>query len=113
MLLPEDCSSGAESARSAAGRICVIVLLHASSHSAPHFDWADACSWSLAAFQGRPQPVHRNEPPPTPGLLRMSYLTLPLCARALSAAAVFALAAAAVMAEGSANATTASPGSKL
>ena len=44
----------------------------------------------------RPQLVHKNEPRPTPGLLRISYL-------------VFALAAAAVLDEGSAKAITASP----
>jgi len=53
---------------------------------------------------GGPRPVHRNEPRPTAGLLRMNYLTLPLLAAAFSAAAV---------AEGSAKAITASPSSKL
>jgi hypothetical protein len=47
-----------------------------------------------------PQPVHKNEPRPTPGLLRISYLA-------------FALAAAAAVAEGSAKAITASPSVKL
>src|ERR1700679_899854 len=53
------------------------------------------------AFGARPQPVHKNEPQPTPGLLRIScYLA-------------FALAAAAVVADGSAKAITASPSTKL
>jgi hypothetical protein len=47
-----------------------------------------------------PQPAHKNEPRPTPGLPRVGYLT-------------FALAAAAVTAEGSAKAITASPSAKL
>jgi hypothetical protein len=50
----------------------------------------------FAASRGRPQPVHKNEPRPTPGLLRINYLA-------------FALAAAAAVAEGSAKAITASP----
>jgi hypothetical protein len=54
-------------------------------------------------------PFIKNEPRPTPGLLRMSYLTLALSASApaFSAAAAFFPAAAAT-AEGSAKAITAS-----
>jgi hypothetical protein len=49
---------------------------------------------------GGPQPVHKNEPRPTLGLLQTSYLA-------------FALAAAAAVAEGRAKAITASPNAKL
>jgi hypothetical protein len=59
----------------------------------------------FAAFRGRPQPVHKNEPRPTPGLRSViCYLTLALD---------FDLSAAAAVAEGSAKAITASPSSKL
>jgi hypothetical protein len=54
----------------------------------------------FAAFRGGPQPVHKNEPRPTPGLSPPGYLA-------------FALAAAAVRADGSAKAITASPSAKL
>jgi hypothetical protein len=57
---------------------------------------------SLPPSRGRPQPVQKNEPRPTPGLPRsvICYLTLECFAPA---------SAAAVMAEGSAKAITASP----
>ncbi len=50
----------------------------------------------------RPQPVHKNEPRPTPGLLRISYWVF-----------AFLAAAAAAVAEGCAKAITASPSTKL
>jgi hypothetical protein len=77
-----------------------------------HGDPRNGCSCSRCGLPGPGRkPVHKNGPRPTPGLLRMSYLTLALCASALSAAAFFS--AAAAMAEGSAKAITASPSSKL
>jgi len=59
----------------------------------------------LFASGTQPQPVHKNEPRPTPGLLRISYLAFALPAAVFSAAAA--------MAEGSAKAITASPSAKL
>jgi hypothetical protein len=61
---------------------------------------------SLPPSGGGPPPVHKNEPRPTPGLLQsvICYLTLPLLAAVLSAAAATA--------EGSAKAITASPNTK-
>jgi hypothetical protein len=55
---------------------------------------------------GGPQPVHKNEPRPTPDLIRsvICYLTLTLD---------FDLSAAAASSAGSAKAITASPSSKL
>ena len=89
-------SIGAVSLRSKTRRI-VLTLVRLAGQGTPS-------RLRKQGFRERPQPVHKNEPRRTPCLLRMSYLTLPLCASALSAAAVFSLAAA--TAEGSAKATT-------